>query len=109
MDISKILPNFDISQISKKIVDKVKKSNEYTFLGDRQKLVYESLANYNNGATAKELSVALYNQGLVAFNERNSVHPRLNELISSGLVETVGKKKCQFTDRSVTVYKIKLK
>lgn len=75
-------------------------------LGERQKLVYETLVEHYDGATAKELSMYLFNQNKVASHERNSVHPRLNELIKLGLVKVTGKKTCQWTDRKVSVYKI---
>lgn len=102
MDISSILPQFDLKQFNKV---EFKKNTKGDALGDRQKLVYETLSEYTNGATAKELSVLLHNRGKVMSNERNSVHPRLNELISQGLVKTAGKKTCEYTDRKVTIYK----
>lgn len=78
-------------------------------LGDRQRVVMEHLkTTFENGATAKELSNHLYAIGLAASPERNSVHPRLNELIEQGLVEVVGKKTCQFTNRKVAIYKSKI-
>lgn len=77
-------------------------------LGERQRIVLEQLKTvFENGATAKELSNHLYRQGLAPSPERNSVHPRLNELITKGLVEVIGKKTCQFTNRKVAVYKSK--
>lgn len=76
-------------------------------LGEKQLFVYMSLEEMNGGATAKELAVKMYNDKLVASPERNSVHPRLNELIKKDLVEVVGKKKCNFTHRNVAIYKIK--
>lgn len=77
-------------------------------LGERQKMVYEYLANCENGATAKEISINLYREKKVASPERNSVHPRLNELVSLGLVEVVGKKTCIYTERKVAIYKNKI-
>ena len=75
-------------------------------LGERQRIVLDQLKTvYPNGATAKELSNHLYRQGLAPSPERNSVHPRLNELIAKGLVEVIGKKTCQFTNRKVAIYK----
>ena len=77
-------------------------------LGERQRIVLDQLETvFTDGATAKELSNHLYRQGLAPSPERNSVHPRLNELISKGLVEVIGKKTCQFTNRKVAVYKSK--
>lgn len=76
-------------------------------LGERQQVVFTELSQYDSGATAKELAVSLYKQRKVMSKERNSVHPRLNELIADGLVEVIGKKTCQFTNRKVSIYKIK--
>lgn len=100
LDITKILPQFE--QLEMKLFDDVPTVE----LGERQKLVYETLKQWRGGATAKELSVQLHEQGKVMSNERNSVHPRLNELINLGLVKTDGKKTCQYTDRKVSIYKI---
>jgi hypothetical protein len=100
LDITKILPRFE--QLEMKLFE----DNTPVELGDRQKLVYDNLKLWGKGATAKELSVYLHENGKVMSNERNSVHPRLNELIHLGLVKTDGKKTCQFTDRKVSIYKI---
>ncbi|MCR4362004.1 hypothetical protein NUG13_11765 [Bacillus subtilis] len=84
----------------KESYDRVKES-----LAERQQVVFEALLNFENGATAKELANYLYAQSLVPSPERNSVHPRLNELVSKGLIKVIGKKTCQFTNRKVAVYK----
>lgn len=78
-------------------------------LSERQRVVFENLHNsFENGATAKELAVFLYKKNLVPSSDRNSVHPRLNELRAKGLVEITGKKTCQYTDRKVAIYTTKL-
>ena len=105
LDITKILPRFEQLTIFNFIEDEEAKKTEG--LGERQKLVYDTLRTFKNGATAKELSIFLHNQGKVMSNERNSVHPRLNELIRKDLIKTDGKKTCEFTDRRVSIYKIK--
>lgn len=130
MDISKVFPEILEIENTKKVIEAKDvtlkgESQEYQqitifdileedkndeiveSLGERQKLVYNTLKRYDNGATAKELAVQLHQEGKTAFNERNAVHPRLNELVALGLVETIGMKTCQFTDRLVTVYKVK--
>lgn len=105
------LPRFNAGISEKKVIHRNNSSKQVDSLikdglGERQKLVYETLKYYANGATAKELSVYLFNQGKVASHERNSVHPRLNELIKEGFVKVIGKKTCQYTDRKVSIYKI---
>lgn len=102
LDISKILPQF----VQLNLFDEPEE-DKTEGLGERQKMVYETLkSTYPNGATAKELSSYLHRMGKVMSSERNSVHPRLNELIHLGLVEVTGKKTCQYTDKRVSIYKV---
>lgn len=78
-------------------------------LGERQRLVLRKLQEvFSDGATAKELSNHLHLMGFTASPERNSVHPRLNELVERGLVEVIGKKTCVYTNRKVAIYKSKI-
>lgn len=56
--------------------------------------------------SAKEISVELYNLKLANTNERNVAAPRLTELERMGYVEATAKKVCEYTGRTVTVYKI---
>lgn len=79
-----------------------------TDLSDKQALTLMNLRLFDNGATAKELAVFMHLSGLVASPERNSVHPRLNELVDKGLVAVTGKKICDYTSRKVAIYKCKL-
>jgi len=101
-NINLFIPNFIKKKKEIHIVNRVDTSH----LGERQKLVYDTLRTKVNGASAKELSMQLFEEGKVFSHERNSVHPRLNELIKEGLVKVVGKKTCQWTDRKVSVYKV---
>lgn len=122
MDLTKIIPNFEMTTIFVKGEKRSVKDNKAYFatdetkekakdnrtdLGERQKLVLDYLGKeFPKGATAKELSVDMYKNNLVPSPERNSVHPRLNELIALKMVRVIGKKICQFTDRSVSIYKV---
>lgn len=54
--------------------------------------------------TAKELAVELYIDRLIPTTERNYTAPRLTELERMGLVEVVGKKRCQYTGKTVAIY-----
>lgn len=56
--------------------------------------------------TAKEIAVELFNLGFIPSTERNYTAPRLTELEKMGYVEETGKKKCEYTGKAVTVYKI---
>lgn len=65
----------------------------------------------NNGETmamtAKEISVMMCNKGYIPTSERNFTAPRLTELSHMGVVEPVGKKKCQWTGKNVAVYALR--
>jgi len=54
--------------------------------------------------TAKEIAVEMYRRGMTPTAERNFSGPRLTEMSFSGVVEPVGRKKCQYTGHTVTVY-----
>jgi len=55
--------------------------------------------------TAKEIAVELYKKGLIPTSERNFVSPRLTEMSIDGRVEPIGKKKCSYTGKSVSMYR----
>lgn len=118
MDLTKILPSYAPKKITTPVTPKEVKFEQLEFnfdepeeldvtLSARQELVLNYLSGFPQGATAKELSLHLHSRGLVPSSERNSVHPRLNELIHLGLVKTVGKKTCVYTNRKVSIYKSK--
>lgn len=56
--------------------------------------------------TAKEIAVELFDLGFIPSTERNYTAPRLTELERMGYVEETAKKKCEYTGKAVTVYKI---
>jgi len=55
--------------------------------------------------TAKEIAQEMYMRELIPTNERNYTAPRLTELSIEGIVEPVGKKKCEWTNKMVSVYR----
>lgn len=57
--------------------------------------------------TAKEIAVEMANKGYVPFSERNFTSPRLTEMCQKGEVEPAGKKKCEYTGKLVTVFKLR--
>lgn len=59
----------------------------------------------DNEMTAKEISNEMYMRGLIPTNERNFTSPRLTELSIKGVVEPIGKKKCMWTNKMVSVYR----
>ena len=54
--------------------------------------------------TAKEVAVKMASKGYISWSERNYASPRLTEMSFMGIVEPIGKKKCEYTGRTVTVY-----
>ena len=57
--------------------------------------------------TAKEIAVKMFHKGYIPTTERNFTAPRLTELSQKGIVEPVGKKKCQYTGKTVAVYEVR--
>lgn len=62
------------------------------------------LSDFKEGLTAKEISVEMQKRGYANTSERNLSAPRLNELLKTGIVECIGKKKCSYTNKSVGVF-----
>lgn len=58
-----------------------------------------------NEMTAKEVAVEMYKRGYTDSTDRNHSAPRLTELMYKFKVETIGKKKCQYTGKTVAVYR----
>lgn len=55
--------------------------------------------------TAKEIANEMWIKSMIPTNERNFVSPRLTELLYQGVLEIVGKKKCDWTGKTVTVFR----
>lgn len=72
---------------------------------DKAKIRYiQILDRLDEPKTAKELSVELYDLGFIQSTERNYTAPRLTELERMGCVKVVGKRKCEYTGKTVAVY-----
>lgn len=69
----------------------------------RYKQILEILGD--DEMTAKEIANEMWMRSLTPSNDRNFVSPRLTELSIKGIVEPVGKRKCLWTDKMVSVYK----
>ena len=72
----------------------------------RQKQVVEILEQ-GGEMSAKEIAVEMMNRGYVPTSERNWSSPRITELCHKGIIEPVGRKKCQYSGKSVTVFAIR--
>lgn len=57
--------------------------------------------------TAKEVAVEMFNKGLTDGADRNYSQPRLYELVNMNYVEIVSKKVCEYTNKKVSVYRLK--
>ena len=72
---------------------------------DKAKIRYIQILNrLDKPKTAKELAVELYELGFIPSTERNYTAPRLTELERMGYVRAIGKKKCEYTSKTVAVY-----
>lgn len=113
MDLNKFMPDFHqpVLVLKTKVTKETRRDSYEDILltlGERQKNVYQTLkTSFPEGATAKELAVLMFEGKLVGSPERNSTHPRLNELVEKGLVNIIGKKTCVYTDRRVAIYQTK--
>ncbi len=57
--------------------------------------------------TAKEIAVEMFQRGYIPTTERNFAAPRLTELSQNGVVEPIGKQKCEYTGKMVAVYRLR--
>lgn len=75
----------------------------------RYKQIIDILKNdrWTDGLTAKEISVIMFRKGYVGSSDRNHSAPRLTELSQKGIVEPIGKKYCEYTGKTVTVYALR--
>ena len=58
----------------------------------------------NPQMTAKQIAVRMHEKGYIPTTERNFTAPRLTEMSQRGIVEPIGKTKCQYTGKTVAVY-----
>lgn len=72
----------------------------------RYKQIIECL-DTDKEMTAKEIAVMMMSKGFIPTSERNFVSPRLTELGKVGVVEPIGKKKCKYTGKMVTVWRLR--
>ena len=76
---------------------------------DKKKRYLQILEILQDGKemTAKEIAVEMCNKGYVPTPERNFAAPRLTELSIQGIVEPIGKRKCEYTGKTVALYKVR--
>ena len=85
------------SECRKASYEKINKNTRYLEIRDILK---------SKELTAKEIAVEMYRLNYTDSPERNYSAPRLTELEEMKLVKVVGKRKCQYTGKMVSVYKL---
>lgn len=88
-------PNLEARHEAHERVDKQKRYKEIESILEGKQL------------TAKQIAVAMYEEGYTPTTERNFSAPRLTELAQMGRVEIVGKAVCEYTGRPVSVYELR--
>lgn len=83
----------------KESYDKVDKKKRYA-------QIKEILAERGQ-LTAKQIAILMYKKGYTPTSERNFSSPRLTELCISGEVEIIGKERCEFSGKKVSVYQLR--
>lgn len=73
----------------------------------RYKQILEIMIDNKEPMTAKEISVEMYKRGFTPTSERNFSSPRITELLRDGMLDVIGKKKCKFTGKTVSVYSLR--
>jgi len=81
-------------------------ANESVDREKRYAQITEILGKYRE-ASAKQIAVIMHAKGLIPTSERNFTAPRLTELCQKGIVEPCGKKRCIYTCKTVTVYRLR--
>lgn len=76
-------------------------------LGRRHEQVLTGVIEMGGMATANELARHLLNNGVIPFYNTNYTNPRMIELVEQGVLEVIGKRKDEVTNRNVSIYKIK--
>lgn len=76
---------------------------------DKQKRYRQIIEILKDGKqmTAKEIAIEMCNRDYIPTSERNFTAPRLTELSQKGIVEPIGKIKCQYTGKTVAVYELR--
>lgn len=73
----------------------------------RYKQILEIMTDNKTPMSAKEISVEMYKRGYTPTGERNFSSPRITELLKNGTLDVVGKKKCIYTNKTVSVFKLR--
>ncbi len=89
------------------ISDKCRKGSNETVDKARRYSQIREILKANGRMTAKEIAVEMYKLKYTDSTERNWSAPRLTELKNRyHLVKVVGKKKCKWSGKTVSVYEL---
>lgn len=80
-------------------------ANETVDRNKRYAQIIECLREKPN-QTAKEIACMMLAKRYIPYCDRNFTAPRLTEMTHSGVVEPVGKTKCKWTGKTVSVYRL---
>lgn len=72
---------------------------------DRAKRIAQVLEILTHPMTAQEVAIEMYLNGYTRNTDRNNAAPRLTELAKEGRVEVIGKTKCKYSHKMVSVYR----
>lgn len=81
-------------------------ANETVDKTKRYKQIIEILEDNKEPMSAKEISVEMYKRRFTPTSERNFSHPRISELLKIGVLDCIGKKKCQYSNKMVGVFEL---
>jgi len=81
-------------------------ANETVDKAKRYKQIIEILVG-GKEMTAKEIAVEMCNRGYTPTTERNFSSPRITELLKNGVLDCIGKKRCDYTSKTVSVFKLR--
>lgn len=70
----------------------------------RYQQIIEILKDNKEPMSAKEIAVEMRKRGYAPTSERNFASPRLTELLRNGTIDIFGKKKCEYTGKTVCVF-----
>jgi hypothetical protein len=70
----------------------------------RRMQIIEILEDAEEPMSAKEIAVEMYKRGYTPTSERNFASPRITELLRTGVLDCLGKKKCEYSGKSVSVF-----
>lgn len=79
-------------------------ANESVDKQKRYMQIIEILEDADEPMSAKEIAVEMYKRGYTPTSERNFASPRITELLRTGELDCLGKKKCEYSGKSVSVF-----